>query len=76
MSPKPMAVLKEKFMAKTKLGGGNEGRGQDDLEGGRGENIPRQLVVYPRLREMPIIVFAQTTAVIIAPQFRGDRILS
>ena len=55
------------------VGGGNEGRGQDDLEGGRGENIPRQLVVYPRLREMSIIVFAQTTAVIIALQFRGDR---
>ena len=58
------------------VGGGNEGRGQDDLEGGRGENNPRQLVVYPsnpRLREMSIIVFAQTTAVIIALQFRGDR---
>lgn len=55
------------------VGGENEGRGQDYLEGGRGENNPRQLALYSRLTEMSITVFAQTTTAVIALQFSGDR---
>ncbi|KAK9997468.1 hypothetical protein SO802_022154 [Lithocarpus litseifolius] len=62
------------FHGEDEVGGGNEGRGQDNLEGGRGENNPRQLVLYSRLTKMSITVFAQTTAAVIALQFSGDRI--
>ena len=57
------------------VGGGNEGRGQDDLEGGRGENNPIQWVVFSRSTEMSITVSVQTIAVPLALQFSGDRSL-
>ena len=57
------------------IGGRNEGRGQYDLGGGRGENNPIQWVVFSRSTEMSLTVFVQTIAASLALQFSGDRSL-